>query len=106
MAKWDFDIIPRAKANAMVAAALTEAAEIVKARLMQETDGLGLLVANRTQEAIRALIDASADAALTRMLAEAEAKGMREAAKEAYYACGCQDNILIAADAIKKEGGT
>lgn len=28
---------------------------------------------------------------------------LREAAKEAYYACGCQDNILIAADAIQKE---
>ena len=94
------DMIPRAQTDAMVAAALMRAVDLVWKR-----SGPTL------SKEVRALIDAPADAALTKMLAEAKAEGMREAAavkNDGRYGddwLGMTAAILAAAGAIQKEGG-
>lgn len=102
MAKWKElpDLIPRAEAHAMVAAALTEAADLM-GNLSSETDPAVLQASiddfegkdghsNHARQyrasLILALIDAPADRALQRMLREAEAKGMEEALEDVHEA--------------------
>jgi len=78
------DTIPRSEANAMVAAALMGAASVAQNACLVPPDGGSPTedeenVCRAAADYILALIDAPADAALAKMLAEARAKGMREA---------------------------
>jgi hypothetical protein len=72
------------RVQAAVAAALTEAADLAHGRLITETEGLGILVANRTKAAILALITPDAQAALDRMLA-----AERERNAQVAFDAGC-----------------
>lgn len=78
------DMIPRSEANAMVAAALKEAASVAQNACLVPPDGGNPTedeenVCRAAANYIRTLIDAPADAALARMLAEAERQMLREA---------------------------
>ena len=73
--------VAEAEKQLAVAAALREAADLAHGRLITETEGLGILVANRTKDAILSL-DPDAIAAHDAAIREAEARGMERAAKE------------------------